>query len=72
MSKRRLKVGDRVKWEDPGILDYELEDRAWALDRIFIIEKFEESRKDPDRLTFLVSEDGFSETQAWEHELKRV
>lgn len=33
-------VGQRVQWNDPGLLDYEPEDRQWVADRIFRIVKF--------------------------------
>ena len=33
-------VGQRVQWNDPGLLDYEPEDRQWVADRIFRIVRF--------------------------------
>lgn len=34
-----LKVGSKVKWNDPGIDDYDEEDRETVLNRVFTIEK---------------------------------
>lgn len=64
----------RVKWMDPGIKDYETpEDIYWAINRIFIVEEIEgEPEEDDDRLVHLSEEGGYSEAEAWEHELIAV
>lgn len=53
-------VGQRVQWNDPGLLDYAPEDRAWVGDRIFRIVKF----LDDDYDSVLIAEiDGTSEVE---------
>ena len=72
-EKRKIKEGDRVKWNDPGINDYAPEDREWVLNRVFIVNEIEAcGDDDTDRLVEIVEEDGHSEAQAWEHELELI
>lgn len=59
-------VGQRVQWNDPGLLDYAPEDRTWVGDRIFRIVKF----LDDDYDSVLISEiDGTSEAEVYVSEL---
>lgn len=59
-------VGQRVQWNDPGLLDYEPEDRQWVADRIFRIVKF----LDDDYDSVLITEiDGTSEAEVYVSEL---
>ena len=59
-------VGQRVQWNDPGLLDYAPEDRAWVGDRIFRIVKF----LDDDYDSVLIREiDGTSEAEVYVSEL---
>ena len=67
MEEQRFSIGDRVLWADPGILDYNPQDRDWVHNRVFIIYGFADEA--PDRMCNLVEEGGYSEAQAWEHEL---
>lgn len=59
-------VGQRVQWNDPGLLDYEPEDRQWAYDRVFRIVKF----LDDDYDSVLIAEiNGTSEAEVYVSEL---
>ena len=59
-------VGQRVQWNDPGLLDYEPEDRQWVTDRIFRIVKF----LDDDYDSVLIAEiNGTSEAEVYVSEL---
>jgi len=58
-------VGQRVKWNNPGLLDYAPEDREAEANRIFQIHKFI-----TDELVLLVEVDGNAEVEAFTHELK--
>lgn len=59
-------VGQRVQWNDPGLLDYAPEDRPLVLDRVFRIVKF----LDADYDSVLISEiDGTSDAEVYVSEL---
>ena len=59
-------VGQRVKWNDPGLLDYEPEYRQFVSERIFRIVRF----LDDDYDSALIAEiDGPSEAEVWLSEL---
>ena len=59
-----LKVGDRVKWNDPNIEDYSKEERQNALKRVFTIDSISGD-------IYLIS-DGYSEAEVTKNELKKV
>ena len=69
MERQRLKYGDRVKWLDPGINDYDPEDMEWAHNRIFVIDEIEDDDDIQDRLMHITEENGFSDAEVFEHEL---
>jgi len=59
-------VGQRVQWNDPGLLDYAPEDRPMVIDRVFRIVKF----LDNDYDSVLIREiDGQSEAEVYVSEL---
>jgi len=60
-------VGQRVQWNDPGLLDYAPEDRPWVIERIFRIVKF----LDDDYDTALIKEidEGGTEAEVYVSEL---
>ena len=59
-------VGQRVQWNDPGLLDYAPEDRPMVIDRVFRIVKF----LDNDYDSVLIREiDGPSEAEVYLSEL---
>lgn len=60
-----LKPGDRVRWNDPAINDYEPEDRQAVLDRIFTVD---EIRDDMVR----ISEDDSTQAEVPAKELKKI
>ena len=59
-----IKVGDFVRWNDPAINDYDVEDREETLNRVF--EVFAINGE------IYCLTDGFSEIEALEHELVKV
>ena len=69
MEIQRFYIGQRVKWIDPGINDYEPEDREEILDRVFIITDICGDEEDEDRQIYICEENGHSEAEVWEHEL---
>lgn len=66
----KLEVGMRVKWNDPGIYDYEPEEREWVLNRIFIIDEILGEDGDEDPMIRISEENGYSEAEVWAHELE--
>lgn len=71
-EEKRVQIGDKVKWNDPGIKDYDAKDIPWLINRVFEIIYIEGDDDDDDRMVYLSEVDGGSEAQAWEHELVRV
>lgn len=71
MHGKLIKVGAKVKWQDPAIEDYEPEDRKWVLNRIFVVDKIDYC-DDNDPQVYLSEVDGNSEAEAWAHEVKLV
>ena len=65
MEFQEYHVGQRVKWDDPGINDYDEEDRDWVLNRIFIIHDVDNRHG----TAFIVEEDGGSEAEVYTDEL---
>lgn len=61
-KKHKLKVGDYVRWNDPGINDYEPENRQAMLDREFIIEEINGE--------IILISDGYSEAEVTANELE--
>ena len=67
-----VKYGDKVKWHDPAIGDYEPEDREYVENRIFVVGKVDEDAEEDDRVVTLYEIDGPTEVEAYEHELELV
>ena len=65
MELQKLFVGQRVKWADPGILDYEPEDREYARNRVFIVDEVDNDNG----VAFISEEGGGSEAEVFTHEL---
>ena len=63
-----MKVGDKVKWNDPGILDYAPEDREEVLNRVFEIVELDEENN----YAFIYEVDGVSEAEVYLTELVPV
>ena len=61
-------VGQRVKWLDPGINDYEPEDREMVLNRVFIIGSVDNESGE----AFIYEEDGPSEAEVYTTELLAI
>ena len=59
-----LKIGDKVKWIDPSINDYPIEDREDALNRIFEIVAINGD--------IILISDGVSDVEAFEEELTKI
>ena len=60
-----FKIGQRVRWNDPGINDYDPEDREWVLNRVFLIHSVDNRHG----VAFIVEEDGGSEAEVYTDEL---
>ena len=60
-------VGQRVYWNDPGLLDYDPEDRQWLADRIFVIVRFLDEDYDS---VLICSVGDSSEAEVWVSELE--
>lgn len=73
MKTRRFKFGDIVKWHDPAINDYDPEDRAAQLARLWRVRGFMDDNEE-DRGVELEDVEGWreGEVQAYEHELELV
>lgn len=69
MEMQRIQKGMRVKWQDPGINDYDPEDRQAILDRVFVVDDIVGDEDIADRWMHITEEDGPSEAEVWEHEL---
>ena len=59
-------VGQRVKWNDPDLLDYEPKDRAWVANRTFRIVRFLDDDYDSALIASINVE---SEAEVWVSEL---
>ena len=57
--------GQRVKWLDPGINDYDEEDRDWVLNRVFLIHDVDNRHG----IAYIVEEGGGSEAEVYTDEL---
>ena len=64
MTKKSLKVGDKVKWYDPDI-------EARDLDVIWTISKIYGDLNDDDTIILITNEYG-SEAEVYKNELKKV
>ena len=64
MAKKKLKVGDKVKWYDPEI-------EARNLNVIWTISKIYGDLNDEDTIILITSEYG-SEAEVYKNELKKV
>lgn len=63
MSK--FKIGDKVNWIDPAIKDFDLKDREFQLNQVFVVvELFE------DETAFIAND--FSEAEVFISELKHI
>ena len=63
-----FKVGQHVKWYDPGINDYPPEEREAVLDRIFVIHDVDSRHG----IAYIVEEDGGSEAEVYTDELESL
>ena len=68
VSPHNLKVGDKVRWNDPGIDDYPIEDRAEARNRVFTIHEI----KGEDMDSIILITDGCTEVETTANELVLV
>ena len=59
-----FKIGDKVKWNDPAINDYPIEDREDVLNRIFDIVSINGD--------IILISDGVSEVEVYEEELTKI
>lgn len=59
-----LKIGDKVKWDDPAINDYPINDREDALNRIFEIVSINGD--------IILITDGVTEVEVYEEELTKI
>ena len=59
-----FKIGDKVKWIDPAINDYPIEDREDALNRIFNIISINGD--------IILISDGETEVEVFEEELTKI
>lgn len=69
MEIQRIKVGMRVKWNDPGIDDYDPEDREEVLNRVFVVDEVEDNDDPLNTFVHITEEGGFSEAEVFECEL---
>lgn len=61
MRNKNFKIGDKVKWNDPAIHDYDPEDREEQLNRVYeVVDKYGD---------IILIADDFSETEVLAHEL---
>jgi len=65
-KKRKFYIGQKVRWNDPGINDYEPEDRAEVLGRVFIITDLNKETG----YAYICEQDGPSEAEVWTSELE--
>jgi len=63
-KKVKFKVGDKVKWFDPAIDEYDEKDRQEQLDRVFTIFDINDD--------IISISDGFSEAEVYDCELKKI
>lgn len=64
-----LKIGTKVKWHDPAIEDYDVEDREEVLNRVFeIIDAPDEIEED----SIILISDGFTEAEVYPGELEEI
>ena len=68
--EKRFTKGDRVRWNDPAIADYEPEDREYAKNRIFEI--VSDVVGEEDEIINIVEEDGGTEAEVYACELELV
>ena len=61
-------VGQRVHWNDPGINDYEPEDRDDVLSRVFLVHDVDNRHG----VAYIVEEDGGSEAEVYTDELEAI
>lgn len=66
MKKQGFFLGQHVRWNDPGLHDYDPSDWDWLRNRIFEIDEF----LDDGEMVHLSEVDGFSEAEAFTHELE--
>ena len=69
-SRPILRKGDKVKWNDPAIDDYDEEDRESIKNRIFEI--ISDVYGDEDEIIEIAEVDGRSEAEVYAHELELV
>lgn len=69
-SRPILRKGDKVKWNDPAIEDYDEEDRESIKNRIFEI--ISDVYGDEDEIIEIAEVDGRSEAEVYAHELELV
>ena len=65
-----FKKGDRVKWNDPGIDDYDPADREYAKNRVFEIVSEIEDPEDENEIVLIAQVGGGSEAEVYAHELE--
>lgn len=63
-----FKKGQKVRWNDPGIKDYDFKDRDAVLNRIFRIHWVDNESG----MAYIVEEDGPSEAEVFTNELEAV
>ena len=68
MDKQRFFLGQHVRWNDPGLHDYDPSDWDWLRNRIFEIDEF----LDDGEMVHLSEVDGHSEAEAFTHELEPI
>lgn len=58
-------IGDYVKWHDPALDDFDIEDREYQKDRVYeVIDIYEND--------IILIADDFGEVEVLEHELERL
>ena len=69
-SRPVFKKGDRVKWNDPGLNDYDPADREWVKNRVFEIVSDIECDDDDEEIVTISLVGGGSEAEVYVRELE--
>ena len=71
--KEKLKIGDKVRWNDPAIEDNEPENKKEFLSRIFKITNiYSDEEDDIEDDTICYISDGFTEAEVYASELEKI
>lgn len=63
-----IQIGQKVRWHDPGILDYDPEDRKYAISRVFTVTDYNPETG----FACIQEEGGGTYAEVWDSELEII